>query len=49
MYFIARFLYLLKIKNARIRFKLINKKLFDIFGDLASSFKYFENKNSLKN
>ena len=41
MYYIARFTYLLKIRNNRIRFKLLNKRIFRVFGDISSNFRYF--------
>ena len=41
MFFVAIFVFLMKIKNDRIRFKLFNKRIFSVFGDKASIFRFY--------
>ena len=46
--YVARFIYLVKIKNSRIRFAFINKRIFSIFGDNSSNFNFYIKEKFIK-
>ena len=41
VYFLARFIYLFKIRNSSIRFRFMKKKIMNIIGDKSANFRYY--------